>query len=121
MERLLKQWQTNPLRVVLVAALICLSLMWCVLGALMRKTRADWLLLPIFCLYGTEIIIEIKARKLKKALTEIGAFIVFVSIESQRFLATFSFGNREMRVWVITVSLAVAIILTVVGNMLSDD
>jgi hypothetical protein len=121
MERLLKQWQTDPLRVVLKAALIALALLWCLLGALMRKTWADWLFLPILCLAGTEIIIEIKARKLKKVLIKIGSFIALVLVVSQRLLFTFSPDNIEMRTWTLAVCFAVAIILTVAGNVRSDD
>jgi peptidoglycan/LPS O-acetylase OafA/YrhL len=124
MNRLLKQWKSNPLRVVLRGALICLVLLWFALAFLAQKSWADWLLLPMLCIFVIDIIITFKARERKNALRAIIAFIMFIAVIAQRLLYTSALENTEAHSWLRAVSLiclAVAIILTVVNNMRSGE
>jgi peptidoglycan/LPS O-acetylase OafA/YrhL len=124
MNRLLKQWKSNPLRVVLRGALICLVLLWCALALFAQQTWADWLFLPMLCICIIDIIISFKARERKNALRAIISFIMFIAVIAQRLLYTSALENTEAHSWLRAVSLiclAVAIILTVVNNMRSGD
>jgi fatty acid desaturase len=120
MNWLSKQWKSSPTRVAMGAIFLCVALVWA-FGEFRQVKWVNWLFLPMFCVGGITVFIDIKTRKRRQIVRGIVSSVTLTMLAYRYLLLQSSPEYSKIPSWPSVVILASIVVSAVASYMLPED